>query len=234
MAALVGSISAGGRRRRIGAVAFTGWSNEAIDFYDGLEEDNSRSYWQAHKSVYDSAVKAPMEALLADLADEFGEGRIFRPNRDVRFSADKSPYKTSIAATLAEGGYVQLSAAGLGVGNGMYMMASDQLERFRSAIDADATGQALVDLVEATRSKGLEVTAHESLKTAPRGYARDHPRIDLLRQKGLIVWKEWPVGAWLATKGAETRVVDVLRGSKPIVGWLDEHVGPSTLETSWR
>ena len=174
-----------------------------------------------------------MELLLADLADEFGEGRIFRPNRDVRFSADKSPYKTSIAATLAGGGYVQLSAAGLGAGNGMYMMASDQLERFRAAIDAEKTGRALVDLVDATRATGAEVTARESLKTAPRGYPKDHPRIELLRQKGLIVWREWPVAAWLSTRRAETRVVDLLRSSRPIVGWLDEHVGPSTLEGGW-
>jgi uncharacterized protein (TIGR02453 family) len=214
-------------------VAFDGWPAEAIDFYDGLEEDNSKAYWHANKTVYDSAVRTPMDELLAELAPEFGEGRVFRPNRDVRFSADKSPYKTSIAAVLADGGYVQLSAAGLGVGNGMYMMASDQLERFREAIDAEASGLALVDLVASTRAQGIEVTAHESLKTAPRGYPKDHPRIDLLRLKGLIVWREWSVGPWLSTRKAKTRVVDLLRASRPVVGWLDEHVGPSALEGRW-
>src|SRR5579862_8806923 len=118
------------------AVAFQGWPTEAIDFYDGLEEDNSKAYWHAHKESYESSVRAPMDELLTELAPEFGEGRVFRPNRDTRFSADKSPYKTSIAATLAGGGYVQLSAAGLGVGNGLYRPASDQLERYRQAIDA--------------------------------------------------------------------------------------------------
>jgi len=222
--------------RRVGtlaAVAFRGWPSEAIDFYDGLEEDNSRDYWQAHKPVYDSAVRAPMEALLEELAPEFGEGKIFRPNRDVRFSADKSPYKTSIAAVLGEGGYVQLSAAGLGVGNGMYMMAPDQLERFRAAIDDERTGGALVELVAATRAKDIEVTAHESLKTAPRGYPKDHPRIDLLRMKGVITWREWPVAPWLSTAKAKTRVVDLLRASRPVAGWLDEHVGPSTMPGRW-
>ena len=62
---------------------------------------------------------------------EFGEGKIFRPNRDVRFSADKSPYKTNIAAMLAGGGYIQFSAEGLGAGNGFYVMAPDQLDRYR-------------------------------------------------------------------------------------------------------
>src|SRR3954451_9103578 len=84
-------------------MAFRGWPMAAIDFFDGLEEDNSREYWLTHKAVYDEAVRAPMEELLAELADEFGESKIFRPNRDVRFSADKSPYKTNIAATLGDG-----------------------------------------------------------------------------------------------------------------------------------
>lgn len=211
------------------AVGFSGWPKEAIDFYDGLEEDNSKAYWQAHKSTYDHAVKGPMEALLAELADEFGPGKIFRPNRDVRFSADKSPYKTAIGATVGTAGYVQLSAAGLAAGSGMYMMASDQLERYRQAVDVDATGGELVELVNAARKARIEITAYDVLKTAPRGYPKDHLRVELLRQKGLIAWKEWPAGAWLATRRARTRVVDLLRASRPINDWLDRCVGPSVM-----
>jgi uncharacterized protein (TIGR02453 family) len=210
-------------------MAFSGWPSTAIDFFDGLEEDNSRPYWLAHRATYDDDVKAPMQALLDELAGEFGEGKIFRPNRDIRFSADKSPYKTTISATLAGGGYVQLSGAGLGVGTGMYWMAADQLERFRAAIAADRTGAQLEGLVAERRKAGVEVTAHESLKTAPRGYPKDHARIELLRLKGLITWREWPVAPWLATAKAKTRVVELLRGSRPIVEWLDANVGPSTL-----
>jgi uncharacterized protein (TIGR02453 family) len=210
-------------------MAFRGWPSEAIDFYDGLEEDNSKAYWQAHKAVYDESVKGPMEQLLAELADEFGEGRIFRPNRDIRFSADKSPYKTSIAAHLGDAGYVQLSAAGLGVGTGMFMMATDQLERYRGAVDDHRTGAELAGLVETARSAGMDVTAHNVLKTAPRGYPKDHPRIELLRLKGLVTWREWPAGAWLATARSKARVVEFLRASRPVGEWLDRHVGPSTL-----
>ena len=100
-------------------MGFRGWPAEAIDFYDGLEEDNSKSYWQAHKAAYEQAVLRPMEELLDDLAPQYGPGRIFRPYRDVRFSADKSPYKTAIGATIGAGGYVRLSAAGLAAGRGM-------------------------------------------------------------------------------------------------------------------
>ncbi len=210
-------------------MGFRGWPVEAIEFYEGLEADNSRAYWQDHKAIYERDVKGPMEELLAELADEFGEGKIFRPYRDVRFSADKSPYKTAMGASLSRGGYVQLSSAGLGAGTGMYMMAPDQLERYRQAVAEDRTGLPLAKLVASANKAGIEVTAHESLKTAPKGYPKDHPRIGLLRQKGLITWKQWPVGAWLGTRQAYTRVVAFLRASRPLNGWLDEHVGPSIL-----
>ena len=88
---------------------FKGWPDSALDFYEGLEADNTRAYWLDHKDVYERDVKAPMEALLAELAGEFGESRLFRPYRDTRFSPDKSPYKTAIAARIGDG-YVQLSA----------------------------------------------------------------------------------------------------------------------------
>lgn len=215
-------------------MAFRGWPNEAIDFYDGLEEDNSRDYWQANKAVYESAVKGPMLDLLGELEADFGPGKIFRPNRDVRFSTDKSPYKTAIAATLGNGGYVQLSAAGLGAGCGMYVMAPDQLERYRRAVDGEATGGELAELVAVARRSAIEVTAHDSLKTAPRGYPKDHQRVELLRQKGLVVWKQWPVGPWLGTKRAKSRVVDLLHAARPINEWLDHHVGASTMPDPFR
>jgi uncharacterized protein (TIGR02453 family) len=209
-------------------VAFRGWSSDAVSFFEGLEAENSKVYWQAHKSDYEHLVLRPMEELLTELGPEFGEGKVFRPYRDVRFSRDKSPYKTNIAATLSEGGYISFSADGLGVGTGYYMMASDQLDRFRRAIDDDRTGAELEKLVKALEKKDIEVTGHESLKTAPKGYAKDHPRIELLRQKGLIAWKHWPVGSWLGSAQAKKRVVDVLHAAQPLCSWLDKQVGPTT------
>jgi len=175
-----------------------------------------------------------MAELLAELEPEFGPGRIFRPNRDVRFSADKSPYKTAIAATLEQGGYLQLSARGLGAGAGMYMMAADQLERYRRAVADDDTGDALRTLIAATEKHGIDVSGHDVLKTAPKGYPKDHPRVDLLRYKGLIAWKQWPVAAWLGTAGAKKRVAEFLRDSRPLADWLDSQVGPSALPARGR
>jgi uncharacterized protein (TIGR02453 family) len=209
-------------------MVFRGWPVEALEFFEGLEADNSKAYWQRNRDVYETMVRAPMEQLLEELGPEFGEGRVFRPYRDIRFSADKSPYKTHIGAMIGDG-YVQLTADGLGAGSGMWEMAPDQLERYRAAVSEDRSGRKLVDVVARARAAGLEVTGHEVLKTAPKGYPKDHPRIELLRYKGLITWREWPAAAWLGTRKAKDRVVEFLRLSKPLNAWLRAHVGRSTL-----
>lgn len=209
-------------------MAFKGWPDAALAFYEGLEADNSKAYWLDHKEVYERDVKAPMDALLAELTAEFGETKLFRPYRDTRFSRDKSPYKTAIAATIGSA-YVQLSADGLFAGGGMYHMMPDQLARFRQAIDSDVSGRKLEQAVATMTKSGLDVHAPEELKTAPKGYAKDHPRIELLRMKGLVAARSWEPGAWLRTAAAKKRVVETLRATKPLLVWLDAHVGPTTM-----
>ena len=208
-------------------MGFKGWPEAALAFYEGLEADNSKAYWLDHKEAYEHDVKAPMDALLAELTAEFGETKLFRPYRDTRFSRDKSPYKTAIAATIGSG-YVQLSADGLFAGGGMYHMLPDQLARFRKAIDADTSGRNLQKVVATVTNSGLDVHAPEELKTAPKGYPKDHPRIELLRMKGLVAARSWEPAAWLRTAGAKQRIVETLRATKPLLTWLEANVGPST------
>jgi uncharacterized protein (TIGR02453 family) len=208
-------------------VAFRGWPCEALEFFEGLEADNSKTYWTAHKAVFEEQVRAPMQALLDELEPEFGPGRIFRPYRDVRFSHDKSPYKTWIAARLERSGYIHLSAEGLAAGNGMWMMERDQLARYRAAVDDDKTGARLTKIVAEAAADGIRVEGHDELKRVPRGYPADHPRADLLRHKGIVARKEWPVAPWLGTAAAKRRVVDFLRASAPLNQWLAAYVGPS-------
>lgn len=210
-------------------MTFRGWPAEALEFYEGLEADNSKTYWADHKAVYDEKVHAPMVALLAALEPEFGSAKIFRPYRDVRFSNDKSPYKTTISASLHSGGYIQLSAKGLTAGSGMYMMAPDQLARYREAVADDKTGRQLEHVIAEIESHQVEVGGHETLKNAPKGYPKDHPRVELLRNKGLVMWKQWPVAAWLGTATAMTRIVEFLRRAQPLNEWLTANVGPSTI-----
>jgi uncharacterized protein (TIGR02453 family) len=208
-------------------MTFKGWPETALAFYEGLEADNSKTYWLGHKEVYERDVKAPMDALLAELTAEFGEPKLFRPYRDTRFSRDKSPYKTAIAATIGAA-YVQVSADGLFAGGGMYHMMPDQLARFREAVASDRSGKNLEKVVATVTKSGLNVHAFEELKTAPKGYPKDHPRIGLLRMKGLVASRSWEPAAWLSTAGAKRRIVDALRATKPLFGWLDANVGPST------
>jgi uncharacterized protein (TIGR02453 family) len=200
--------------------AFNGWPPDALEFYVGLEADNSKSYWHAHRDTYERAVKDPFVRLGEAVAREFGPLHVFRPYRDVRFSRDKSPYKTAAAAvTEGPGGagyYVQLSAEGLLVASGYYVLASDQLERWRSAVADARSGPRIARDVERVRAAGYEIAAHESLKTAPRGYPKDHPRIDLLRNKGLTVGRTFVPARWLHTRAAYDRIVRVWRDAAPV------------------
>lgn len=204
-------------------MAFRGWPAEALDFYDGLEADNSKTYWTAHKTVYDEQVRAPMTELLAELEPQFGPAKIFRPYRDVRFSADKSPYKTSCAASFERGGYLQLTAAGLAAGAGAYMMDPPRLAKFRQAVADDSSGVPLTAIVADLEVQGTSVTSHEQLKSVPRGFPKDHPRAELLRHKGLIAWRQFELRPWLGTAKAKTHVVTFFRSCAPLQEWLAAH-----------
>ncbi|HUA27304.1 MAG TPA: DUF2461 domain-containing protein [Streptosporangiaceae bacterium] len=214
-------------------MSFEGWPAEALDFYDGLEADNSKAYWTEHKAIYEQVVLGPMTELVEELAPEFGEGRVFRPYRDIRFSKDKSPYKTHIAATLGAG-YLQLSAGGLAAGSGMYGMAPDQLHRYRRAVAGELAGVELEKLIAGIERHGIGVHGRDVLKTAPRGYPADHARIGLLRYKGLVAWQQWPVEPWLGTRAAKDRVAGFLTVCLPLREWLAEHVGESAADVSGR
>ena len=202
---------------------FDGWPQDALRFYDGLEADNSKAYWTAHLPVYESHVLGPMTDLLDELAPVYGETKIFRPYRDIRFSHDKTPYKTHIGATLGGSCYVQLSADGLSAGAGRWHLEPEELTRYRAAV-AGPDGAELAVLVAELTASGVEVHGHGTLKSAPRGYPADHPRIDLLRHKGLTTWQHWNPSPWLSSATALERVREHFRASAAFCDWLASHV----------
>jgi uncharacterized protein (TIGR02453 family) len=210
-------------------VSFGGFPEEALVFYEGLEADNTKAYWTDHRDVYDRAVKAPLDALLADLAPEFGRAKVFRPYRDVRFSKDKTPYKTHAAAVVEGDGslYLQLGADGLFVGGGYWHTASDQVQRLRAAVDDDLSGRRLVEVLDGLA--GWEVTG-ERLKRLPRPYAPDHPRADLLLHKGLAAGRRFEPAEWLHEPECGQRVAQAWRQVLPLNAWLAQHVGPTRQE----
>jgi uncharacterized protein (TIGR02453 family) len=214
---------------------FKGWPPEALAWFEGIEANNHRAWWDANRDTYRRCVREPLEALLGDLAPEFGEARIFRPYRDTRFAADKRPYKENAAASVraepaTAGLYLSVSADGLDVGAGSYMLARDQLERFRAAAASDRAGPALAEILATLDAAGL-ATGGEQLKTAPRGWPRDHARIDLLRRKGLYVMRHLNRGPWLHTAEARELVTTDWRATRPLLDWLEREVGPTTMPT---
>ncbi len=206
-----------------------GFPEQALVFYEGLEADNTKAYWSDHKAVYDRAVRAPLDALLAELAPEFGAAKVFRPYRDVRFSTDKTPYKTHAAAVVEGDGslYVQLGADGLFVGGGFWHTESDQVQRLRAAVDDDLSGRRLQAVLDGLA--GWELMG-ERLKRMPKPYTADHPRADLLLHKSLAAGLRLEPAEWLHTPECVQRVADAWRTVQPLNAWLAQHVGPTRQE----
>jgi len=212
---------------------FAGWPKPALQFFHGLKRDNSKAYFEAHRQVYEEQVRQPMEALLGELEKDLGqpdiEVKIFRLNRDLRFSPDKRPYKEHLGAYLssprAGGLYLQVSNDGLYVAMGSHEMAPDQLSRYRDAV-AGKDGEKLARIVAALVKDGYQVT-EPGFRRVPAGYPADHPRGDLLRCKGLMASRNWKPGPWLHTVEAKERLRQAIKDSKPLTSWLDTQVGPS-------
>ena len=201
---------------------FRGWPEEFQPFFIGLELDNSKRYFEAHRQTYESAVKAPMVALVESLAADYGEGKVFRANRDIRFSRDKSPYKTNIAATAGmngHGGYISLDARGLTVAAGRYELTPQQLAKYRKQVAAEATGSQLAAIVAKLEKAGYGIGG-EALKRVPSGLPQDHPRARLLRHKILYVHKNFGLQPWLGSTAARQHVVKVFADAEPLNDWL--------------
>jgi uncharacterized protein (TIGR02453 family) len=216
----------------VAARKFTGFGEHAIDFYDGLVADNSKAYWTDNREVYESDVRAPMQALLDDLAGEFGEfgsTKIFRPYRDVRFAKDKTPYKTHCGAIIetgrgAGGFYVELGPDGLLVAGGSFYTSPDQLRRYRESAADELRGESLAKTLGKLVKQGWGIRG-ERLKTVPRGYSADHPRIDLLRHKSLYAAASYEPDDALHTEETAARVRSRWREVRLLNEWAADHVG---------
>ena len=214
-------------------MSFTGFPDEGLVFYEGLEADNSKTYWTEHKADYERHVRAPLQALLDELAGEFGPAKVFRPYRDVRFSHDKTPYKTHQGAVVAGGSagawYVQISAEGLMVSGGSWRMESDQVARFRRAVADGVQGARLTDEVDRLTSAGYGIGG-DRLTRPPSGFEVPEDRADLLRHKALHAVRRWEPADWLHERAALEKVRTAWRAFGPLNRWLVENVGATTKE----
>ena len=203
---------------------FTGFPEAALDFYDDLEADNSRSFWTAHADVYETCVRTPMKELADALAEDFGDAKLFRPHRDVRFSKDKSPYKTYqdmfVPVGPALGWYLRISAPGVIVGAGFYDAPADKLRELREVI-ASPRGTELETILTPLTAAGFELGG-ETVATVPRGYDKGHPRMALLRHKAIHVGRSYGFEPVIHTPQLLDAVRSDWAATRPLVEWLAE------------
>jgi uncharacterized protein (TIGR02453 family) len=216
-------------------VSFEGFPDEGLVFYEGLEADNTKTYWTRNKPAYDQHVRGPLQALVEELGPEFGEAKIFRPYRDVRFSNDKTPYKTHQGAVINPEGrgagawYVQISADGLYVAGGAWRLESDQVDRFRRAIADDVQGGQLQKEIDRLEGAGFRIGG-ERLSRVPSGYAADGPRVELLKHKALHASRHWEPADWLHERRALDEVRAAWRELGELNRWLADNVGATAKE----
>lgn len=205
---------------------FSGFPVAALDFYDDLEMDNTKAFWEANRSTYDTAVAAPMKALTTALEDEFGPVKIFRPYRDVRFAKDKTPYKTHQGAFVARGPstgwYVQVGAPGVRVSVGFYEASPARLAGIRDAIVQESHGADLERILASMQAARWKLEG-DRLKTSPRGYDADHPRIELLRHRSMHLGKDYGFEPFVHTPELLDRVRADWRAATPFVEWVLAH-----------
>ncbi len=208
---------------------FAGFPSEAFEFYDALSANNTRPWWNEHKAEYLQVVREPLDDLLAELSEEFGTPHVFRPYRDARFSKDKTPIKDHQGAVVqvedAIVYYVQVSSAGLMVAGGWYAPQGQQIARYRESVD----GPVGSELERIVASLGRRFTVQGNpVKTRPRGYEADNPRIGLLRNRQLTAGRTYSVDASLGTRKALAMVRADWRALRPLIEWLADYVGPAT------
>ena len=203
---------------------------EALAFLRELEDNNDRDWFRANRARYDAHLVEPARALAQSL-EHLGEPRLFRPYNDARFGP-RPPIKEQLGMAIgygaAGGYYVELSLDGLLVGAGLHHPATDQLERFRAAIDDEPRARTFDRALDRTLEAGMQIIDPE-LKRAPRGYRVDHPRIEHLRRKHLTVFCRHALEPWLHEPACAQRVREQLDATRPLVQWLGANVGPSTL-----
>jgi uncharacterized protein (TIGR02453 family) len=214
---------------RLARMTFTGFGPRALEVLRDIAAHNDRAWFAAHRDTYDEQVAGPLNELAAEVDGRLGEAKVHRPFRDVRFSKDKRPLKEQ-ASMMVEPGtgrgyYLQLDVDGLFVAGGSWQPDREVLARFRALVDDGPAASGLQRVLKSLADKGFELSDHGRLTTAPRGFPRDHPRIDLLRQGSLAVGHDHEAGDWLFDERCRDVVLDGWDVVRRWNRWLDTHLG---------
>jgi uncharacterized protein (TIGR02453 family) len=214
---------------------FAGMPDEGLAFLEDLEERNSKDFFDANKRVFLEQVQAPFAALLDAACGRLrrsvpglGQPKVFRIYRDLRFSKDKTPYKTSMSARVthpAPGGveaayYVNVGPGGMYAGGGRYHWARPELERLRAAVADPDAGEELARILRRAEGRGMEAWL-DPLQRMPKPYQADHPRAELLRARSLTLGRRRERGPWLLTGELLDHLVADWRALVPLNRWLE-------------
>jgi uncharacterized protein (TIGR02453 family) len=221
------------------ATEFAGMPDEGLAFLEDLEERNTKDFFDANKAVFRDQVQAPFAALVEAAAGRLRrtvpnleQPKIFRIYRDLRFAKDKTPYKTSMSASVPsrpreEGGpgidtgfYVNVGPAGLYTASGLYHPGRPELERVRAAMADPDTGAELEAIVRRAAGKGLEPWL-DPLQRMPRPWPADHPRAGLLRARSLVLNRQHERAPWLQTAELLDHLVADWKAMIPFNRWLE-------------
>lgn len=212
-----------------------GLDPDVFAFYAELADHQTREWWLANKRRYDEHVRAPIERLIDALGGEFGPLKIFRPYKDVRFSADKRPYKDHLGLVTADDSaatsYLQVSQRGLMLAGGLYQPAREQLARFRAIVDDNRLVGDLEATLEEVAESGFAIMTAGALATAPRGFRVDHPKIALLRLTRLAIAAEHAPADWMTGPEFVDRVRAGWRTVRVWNDWIAENL-PTAVEVT--
>lgn len=200
----------------------TNFTSDTFGYFADLNAENTKTFWNETAEARHDTVEAPFKSMMRKIESERGNFKTFRMHRDVRFSKDKSPYKTMMGAVERREGfhYVHIDAKGVLAGVGHYIMEPQTLTRFRNSLDGDR-GDTFASLLDVLETKGVAVGpgGAQPLKTAPRGFAKDHPHIQYLRWKGAMAMRQFPVKA-MSCEEAARQVLDFWSDAEPLTEFL--------------
>lgn len=206
------------------------WPREAVKFLRDLEDNNDRDWFKENKARYETFCAEPRDALAERLAPQFGRPKTFRPYHDTRFHQGPAlKEQVGLAFGFGEGAgyYVEISLDGIFVAAGMWAPASDQVSRWRTAVEDKRRAGGVRKAIDTAGAAGMELYEAD-LKRGPAGMPADHHAADLLRHRRVVVSSRTKLGPWVHKPDAADKVEAQFAASKPMVTWLRKHVGPST------
>jgi uncharacterized protein (TIGR02453 family) len=221
------------------AGTFTRFSPDALAFLRALKRNNDREWFKARKERYEMVLRAPMTALIERLADDFRrfapdlvaspKASLYRIYRDTRFSEDKAPLKTHVAAVFpcrglarhqGAGLYLEISSGWVWVGGGMYAPETSQLQAVREHIAANVRRlRAIVESPAFHRAVGPLAGAR--LQRVPRGFSQDHPAAEYLKFRQFLAGREFPA-AFACSPRFYRGVLNVFEHAAPLTRFLNE------------